>query len=579
MVLAAYRETLGFRPGTGGHLLRCVTEPARGAARGSVVLAPPFAEEMNKSRRMCARMARGLAQDGWRVVRLDLYGCGDSSGELRDATWARWIEDLQGEASRSAAQTGGPLWIWCVRAGALFAQAMLDAVPGAHLLLWQPVLSGSLHLQQFMRLRHAAQLLRAGGAAGELPPQPPANAGLTEVAGYELPPAVAQGLGEASFTWSAARGGRVVWLELAANGAAQASFATQRVLDALRGDGAELRFEQLPGAPFWQSAEIVENDGLLQRTRLLLGEAALPAAAVALPALPSRHEAAAQIDADVRESVLALACEGVSLPAILSMPADESAARRLAIVIVVGGPQYRVGSHRQFVRLARALARDGYPVLRFDYRGMGDADGAMRSFEEAGADLRAAIDALLRRTPHVDGVALWGLCDAASLILMHGVGHARVRAVALANPWVRHTSTLAATTLKHYYRDRLLQADLWRKVWHGAFDWRGSLRSLLGNVAQARRTGGAQDAGADFRARMAAGLARFSGSVLLLLSADDLTAREFVDYTNADPDWRRLLADARVQRIELHAADHTFSHPVCKAQVEHNTRQWLRALA
>ena len=54
------------------------------------------------------------------------------------------------------------------------------------------------------------------------------------------------------------------------------------------------------------------------------------------------------------------------------------AAARLGVVIVVGGPQYRVGSHRQFVLMARDLAREGYPVLRFDYRGMGDSDGAVR---------------------------------------------------------------------------------------------------------------------------------------------------------------------------------------------------------
>jgi uncharacterized protein len=45
--------------------------------------------------------------------------------------------------------------------------------------------------------------------------------------------------------------------------------------------------------------------------------------------------------------------------------------RRLGIVIVVGGPQYRVGSHRQFVLMSRAFAAEGYPVLRFDYRGNG----------------------------------------------------------------------------------------------------------------------------------------------------------------------------------------------------------------
>ena len=48
---------------------------------------------------------------------------------------------------------------------------------------------------------------------------------------------------------------------------------------------------------------------------------------------------------------------------------------------MVGGPQYRVGSHRQFTLMARAFAAAGYPVLRFDYRGIGDSEGESRGFE------------------------------------------------------------------------------------------------------------------------------------------------------------------------------------------------------
>src|SRR3984957_9093857 len=49
------------------------------------------------------------------------------------------------------------------------------------------------------------------------------------------------------------------------------------------------------------------------------------------------------------------------------------------IVMIVGGSatgrQYRVGSHRQYVMLARRWAESGLPVLRFDHTGFGDSDG------------------------------------------------------------------------------------------------------------------------------------------------------------------------------------------------------------
>lgn len=78
---------------------------------------------------------------------------------------------------------------------------------------------------------------------------------------------------------------------------------------------------------------------------------------------------------------------------------------RRGVLIIVGGPQYRVGSHRQFLLLARRLAADGIPVFRFDYRGMGDAGGAARTFEEVSADLRTAIDVFM-----AEQLAMGGWC-------------------------------------------------------------------------------------------------------------------------------------------------------------------------
>ena len=123
------------------------------------------------------------------------------------------------------------------------------------------------------------------------------------------------------------------------------------------------------------------------------------------------------------------------------------------VLIVVGGPQYRVGSHRQFLLLSRRLAAEGYPVMRFDYRGMGDASGAMRGFEQASADIGAAIEAFQRACPAVQRIVLWGLCDAASLALLYvdATQDDRIAGLAILNPWVRSEASLAQTHIKHYY--------------------------------------------------------------------------------------------------------------------------------
>jgi dipeptidyl aminopeptidase/acylaminoacyl peptidase len=110
-------------------------------------------------------------------------------------------------------------------------------------------------------------------------------------------------------------------------------------------------------------------------------------------------------------------CEGESLVGILAKPDTPS---DTGVVVIVGGPQYRVGSHRQFVLLSRALAAAGYAVLRFDYRGMGDGSGPQRDFESVSADVGTAIDQLQQSVPAVQRVALWGavrrgICGAALL--------------------------------------------------------------------------------------------------------------------------------------------------------------------
>src|SRR5450830_2034009 len=116
------------------------------------------------------------------------------------------------------------------------------------------------------------------------------------------------------------------------------------------------------------------------------------------------------------ERSLSFTCDGAQLFGIASIPAVPAAR---GVLIVVGGPQYRAGSHRQFALLARSLAARGIPALRFDYRGMGDSSGAARDFNDVDADLRAAVDEFCARVPSLREVVIWGLCDAASAALFY----------------------------------------------------------------------------------------------------------------------------------------------------------------
>lgn len=285
------------------------------------------------------------------------------------------------------------------------------------------------------------------------------------------------------------------------------------------------------------------------------------------------------------ETPVWFSCEGDLLLGIVAQPQVPA---ETGVVVVVGGPQYRVGSHRQFVLLSRALATAGYPVLRFDYRGMGDSEGSPRNFQSVHADIAAAIGALQKQSPGVKRVALWGLCDGASAALLycHETGDSQVGSLCLLNPWVRSEVSLARVQVQHYYWQRARQKDFWLKLLQGKVGLaalRGVFRNIQvaathaqGAVPSVRIPGRSSSSPLPFQQRMAAAWDAFSGSIFLLLSDDDYVAKEFLVYANNDSAWKNAMKHPRLVRHELPGADHTFSGVVHRIQAEELTlRQGL----
>lgn len=274
------------------------------------------------------------------------------------------------------------------------------------------------------------------------------------------------------------------------------------------------------------------------------------------------------------ESAFIFECAGEPLVGVLSVPRDS---RRVGVVVIVGGPQYRVGSHRQFVLLARELARAGFPCLRFDYRGIGDSGGGQRTFEQVDADVRAAVDEFHRRVPELDGVVLWGLCDGASAACFYAPTDARVRGLVLLNPWVRTAAGEARAYMRHYYLRRLLNPAFWKKLLRGGVGVVGSVRDLAHKAAA---SGGRIDDDRDLPTRMASALQRWQGPVAVMLSGRDYTAREFEQALDGHAGWRGLVRGERpIELIRFSDADHTFSRREWRDGVARATCDWLGRLS
>lgn len=571
-------------PGTRGTLAAVYYPPiGRLHPAGDVLVVPSFAEEMNRCRAMVSMQARALVRVGVGTLVLDPYGTGESEGSFVEGTWHQWLDDLGRGIAWLRERGNGCRTLWGVRVGALLAADLVQRDPGIErLLLWQPVLNGKTYFTQFLRIRIAAEIEDPNGvkSTDELRRQL-AEGQPIEVSGYSIGPELAAAFDRARMPdpakWAQFS---TTWFEVLPSAEASVPRTSTKTVEDLKALNASIEFQSVIGPPFWQVHEREVALDLIEATTH------------AVESWGSRFEVPFATTAG---AWVADAPQASKQPVIFPCGTDtlvgmlhkgSPGARRAAAIVVAGGPQYRAGAHRQFVEMARKLGSNGYPVLRFDLRGMGDSSGTYRGFQHSDQDIRAAIDALLAGEPTVKEVVLIGECESASGILFYAWRDPRVKGVVLINPWVRTEEGRAQVIVKHYYAERLRSPEFWRKVRTGQLDVRASAESLAETVrafVRGRRmmsgssVGSLDDdiSGLPLPVKTAAGLSRFPGRVMLLMSGRDYIAREFDEVTSASSAWTGLLDRPGIERREMKEADHTFSRRAWKDKASDWIVNWI----
>jgi uncharacterized protein len=247
----------------------CIYHPPQGLVeRGIVLYIHPFAEEMNKSRRMAALQSRALAEAGFGVLQIDLLGCGDSSGDFGDATWEGWKEDVVHAVAWLREQTSAPLTLWGLRVGCLLAaDVAVDLTESPNFLFWQPVLSGKQYWQQFMRLKAVSEVLSGDtkGAIEKLRQQLAAG-NAVEVAGYAISPILAEGLAKAELDSPARNIGQVSWLEISNREEGGLAPVSQKRIEQWQLAGFKVNAKVVRSPAFWQTNEIEDAPELIAVT-------------------------------------------------------------------------------------------------------------------------------------------------------------------------------------------------------------------------------------------------------------------------------------------------------------------------
>ena len=263
-----------FIDGQSGRLFVLLRKPASEASGRCVLLVPPFAEEMNKSRALFSDVAQALAARGVATLLPDLYGTGDSEGEFRDANAAVWRTDLERCIAWSAEQGWPVTSMLAVRLGSILGAAAARSA-GLNLratVLWQPVLDGKRFLGQFMRLRVAASMMSdTGKETAEQLRAAMSSGSFVEIAGYEIGATLADQLEQLNLAAElGAHLGRVHWIELIRDAAGAVGGASRNAMEAARARGVDVVEQAVVGEPFWSSVEIVRNADLVARTADIL---------------------------------------------------------------------------------------------------------------------------------------------------------------------------------------------------------------------------------------------------------------------------------------------------------------------
>lgn len=262
---------------------------------------------------------------------------------------------------------------------------------------------------------------------------------------------------------------------------------------------------------------------------------------------------------NAEQRALRFLCEGSHLVGIIDVP-ERPLAR--GMLVLTGGPQYRIGSHRQFTLMARLLAARGIPVLRFDHRGSGDSEGEPQQFDGMEPDIRAAIREFFLQVPGMKEVVILGLCDAATAAAFYAPNDARVSGLILLNPWISTAEGAARMAIRQYYLGRLGELGFWKKVITGGIDIAASASALRQNLRAA-----AADPGAGLPQRMLASLSCFDGQVMVVLSGQDLTARTFAALIDKQ--------DFKCKRIDIPGANHSFATRAWRDEVAEHCANWM----
>jgi exosortase A-associated hydrolase 1 len=239
----------------------------------------------------------------------------------------------------------------------------------------------------------------------------------------------------------------------------------------------------------------------------------------------------------------------------------DDAAGKTGLLIVSGGNEIRSGAYAGQAAMAQHFAGLGYPVFRFDRRGVGDSEGMNEGFEGSADDLAATVAAFREHAPQMERLVAFGNCDAATALAMFHSGLS-IGTLILANPWVIELATdddaptpPSSAAIRSRYLARLKNPRSLIDLFTGKID----LGKLIGGLKKAVQ----KEEASGLAQRLASALGDSKCRTHLLIAERDTTALAFM------ASWKSALFDAarqagHIQVNSFDTASHSFADAAAK---------------
>jgi alpha/beta superfamily hydrolase len=515
------------------------------------VLCPPFAEEEKCARRTFTEIAAALQRAGHSSLIFTFSGTGDSEGDFAAASLDKWREEIVAVCALAVERAPHAKLNLCgLRLGASLAAQVADQCGTSRLWLLEPVLEGKAYLAQLGQRRRLRGMLT--DAENNLP------AASEDLDGWPLGQELKTQLEELQLGRLRLPEKTQIWQIGARREAAPALQHWAEI------NGTEAKVLLMP--PFWNRLDAVSPEPLLDALELKRGSGVSP--------LSSERQDTVEFHPG--ETPFLIPGKSGALAAILHLSPD---AKSTFILMLHGWSGYRTGPHQMQTRAARHFTRMGFPVLRFDFAGRGDSDGAteLATLATMKDDVESALDWIKSTFPQ-HKIILSGLCSGCEVAFAAAAAPGINGLMLWSAPVFAAGASGERSRRKRWhhlgeYARKMLRVSTYKKLWRGELDARGVSKVL------SHQGGESKNIENDLPGQLPLGWRQavlernktLNLPVLMIFGGADPTVAEALAWYE-----KQLPRECRLEKTEIAGANHSYYGLAWEREVIERSGEWLQ---